>query len=204
MDLLLIRHGLPVRLDHAEGIPDPELSEEGHRQAKTLAAWLEPAELCAIWSSPLLRAQQTAAPLAADRHVDIQIDPDFEEMDFGLTSYVPYEEALGEDLNDYQRFTAMMRNQRDYPEFLEFRARVVRAIVRVAAAGPDKGLAAVACHGGVINAALASAMETPDTFIFPIDYTSVTHLRVSDSGRLRAMSANEMGHLGSRSYTTAL
>jgi probable phosphoglycerate mutase len=205
MDFLLIRHGLPVRIDETDGIPDPELSNEGHRQATALAGWLEPVKLDAIWSSPLLRARQTAEPLLASRDLEIQVEPDLEEMDFGFRSYVPYEEAVREGLSVYDRFTKMMANQREYPEFLEFRTRVVRALQRIADASPDgTGLAAVACHGGVINAALSAAVEAPVILSFPIHYTSVTHLRVTRSGRLRAMSANEIAHLGSRAYADVL
>src|SRR3712207_5965516 len=40
MELLIIRHGLPVRIDDAGGPADPELSEEGHRQAALVARFL--------------------------------------------------------------------------------------------------------------------------------------------------------------------
>jgi probable phosphoglycerate mutase len=41
MELLLIRHALPVRVEGAEGTAaDPDLSDLGHEQAKALAAWL--------------------------------------------------------------------------------------------------------------------------------------------------------------------
>ncbi|MET0159370.1 MAG: histidine phosphatase family protein, partial [Acidimicrobiales bacterium] len=64
MDLLLIRHALPVRIDDGEGPADPELSDEGWRQAGALAAWLADEEIEAMVASPLRRAQETAEPLA--------------------------------------------------------------------------------------------------------------------------------------------
>jgi probable phosphoglycerate mutase len=64
MELLLIRHALPLRLEADEGRADPSLSAEGRRQAKLLAAWLERERLDAVYSSPLRRAQETAVPIA--------------------------------------------------------------------------------------------------------------------------------------------
>lgn len=37
MELILIRHGLPVRNDESS---DPDLSQEGHDQARKVATWL--------------------------------------------------------------------------------------------------------------------------------------------------------------------
>src|SRR4051794_1466171 len=40
VDLLLIRHGLPERIEGADGPADPVLTTEGRRQAERLADWL--------------------------------------------------------------------------------------------------------------------------------------------------------------------
>jgi broad specificity phosphatase PhoE len=65
---LLIRHGetdynkkmrLPGRL------PDVHLNTKGRQQAQTLAESLAKAPIKAIYSSPLERTMETAAPLAA-------------------------------------------------------------------------------------------------------------------------------------------
>ena len=65
MELLLIRHGLPVRIDDAEGPADPPLSrtEVGTRPS-ALAGWLAPLGIDALYVSPMRRARETAAPLA--------------------------------------------------------------------------------------------------------------------------------------------
>jgi broad specificity phosphatase PhoE len=60
--LYLVRHG-----EAASGYAqshDPGLSQKGTAQAEVLAQKLTPWPPMAIWSSPLLRAQQTAHPLA--------------------------------------------------------------------------------------------------------------------------------------------
>ena len=62
MELLLIRHGLPVRVENTDAPADPELAEAGRTQAEALARWLAPAGLTALGSSPMRRAIETARP----------------------------------------------------------------------------------------------------------------------------------------------
>jgi len=57
MELILIRHGLPVRSAETS---DPPLSDEGHEQARRAASWLAGERIGAVYASPMLRAVQTA------------------------------------------------------------------------------------------------------------------------------------------------
>ena len=62
----MIRHGLPVRRETTDGSPaDPELDTAGQEQAQRLARWLAPEGIDAVYVSPMRRALETAAPLAA-------------------------------------------------------------------------------------------------------------------------------------------
>src|SRR5215218_313062 len=58
-DLLLIRHGLPV-----SGIAGPGLSPEGIEQARRLGTWLKGEDVDVLVTSPMRRAQETAATIA--------------------------------------------------------------------------------------------------------------------------------------------
>ena len=62
MELVLIRHGLPVRSAQSA---DPPLHDEGHDQSRKVAQWLAGETFDAVYSSPMLRAIETAAPLLA-------------------------------------------------------------------------------------------------------------------------------------------
>ena len=73
MELLLIRHALPIRRELQTGAADPELSEAGHAQAKHLAEYLASEHLDAVYASPMNRARQTAEPLVAERDVDTAV-----------------------------------------------------------------------------------------------------------------------------------
>lgn len=60
--LLLVRHARPAASFEAE--LDPGLDDVGRRQADELASRFDPSARLAVVTSPLRRAQETAAPLA--------------------------------------------------------------------------------------------------------------------------------------------
>ena len=61
VQLLLIRHALPVRLEIVEGAADPELARPAGA-SRAVAGWLASERIDALYTSPLRRAVQTAAP----------------------------------------------------------------------------------------------------------------------------------------------
>jgi probable phosphoglycerate mutase len=84
--LLLIRHGendfvkthkLPGRL------PGVHLNEKGQKQAQALADALKEVPIKAVYSSPLERAMETAAPIAAMHKLQIVREPRLMDTDVG-------------------------------------------------------------------------------------------------------------------------
>jgi phosphohistidine phosphatase len=69
--VILIRHA-----EAAPGNPDAErqLTAAGHDAAKALAARIAPEQPGAVFSSPLLRARQTATPIAEAAGVHVEVD----------------------------------------------------------------------------------------------------------------------------------
>jgi probable phosphoglycerate mutase len=63
MEMVLIRHGEPQWVRDGASVDNPPLTERGHRQAQLLADGLAGLEVDELFVSPLVRAQQTAAPL---------------------------------------------------------------------------------------------------------------------------------------------
>lgn len=76
--LYLVRHG-EAASGYAQSA-DPGLSAKGQAQAQTLAERLVPWPPMTIWSSPLLRAQQTAHPLAVSWSRKPVIEPRVSEI----------------------------------------------------------------------------------------------------------------------------
>ena len=67
MEIVLVRHGEPEWVRDGLNVDNPPLTERGHRQAVRVAEALRGEQFDEVWVSPLVRAQQTAAPLLADR-----------------------------------------------------------------------------------------------------------------------------------------
>ena len=83
--IVFARHGqtAPNREGLVLGRADPELTEEGHRQAALLAGTLATEPVAAILASPLLRARQTAEAVGEACGVPVVVDDRLVEIDWG-------------------------------------------------------------------------------------------------------------------------
>lgn len=193
MELVLIRHGLPVRLEATDGPADPPLSEHGVRQATGLAHHLGPGEFDAVYTSPLLRARQTAEPLCAVTGVDATVVDDVAEWDRHASTYIPLEQIRVEK----PEVIEAMASGRFDALGIDMDAFVtrVRTAMDVIAANHRGGRVAVVCHGGVINVYLAGILDLPRLLFFEPAYTSVSRVAIAGDGRRGVVSINETAHL---------
>ena len=165
--IYLIRHGataanreVPYRLQgRALDLP---LDEVGVEQAARAAVALSTVEFVAVYSSPLLRARQTAAKLADPRGLETLIDPELIEASLGRWEGLTWDEANARDPELYERFHANpgMTPYPDGESFQQVRERVTPAIARIAAAHP--GLKdAMICHNVTARSYLSGLMGIP-------------------------------------------
>lgn len=101
--LLLVRHGQSA--GNAEGrfgghSPTP-LSELGKKQAELTAKTLAKEKITAIYSSDLLRAVQTAEPLAGILDLPVITTAAFRERKVGVLEGKTFDESRAEYPNDY-------------------------------------------------------------------------------------------------------
>ena len=196
MELLLIRHGLPERVEHDNGdVADPSLAEAGRQQSEALASHLSGEPIDAIYASTAARARETAAPLAADRGLEVPTREALVEYDFGSSSYVPIEEAEPDD-PVMARWQAWLQPLEAGSEPDRFRERVMTAMDQIVQAHRSQTVAVV-CHGGTINAYLSGLMGVDRPMIFVPDYTSVSRLSISSGGFWFLESINDRSHLSS-------
>ena len=194
MELLIIRHALPVRRELTEGAADPELAPDGHEQARRLAAYLESEHLDAIYSSPMRRARETAAPLAERLSMEVRISPGVAEWDQNSPEYVPVEElkAAGDP-----RWHALLAGEWSSDESEEdFRTRVLDAVETIVDDHRGEKVAIV-CHGGIINGYLSHVLglgEFARGFFYP-NYTSINRVAAASSGERSIVTINETSHL---------
>lgn len=189
MELLLVRHARPLRVEGAAGPADPPLSALGRAQAQALADWLasEPgvAPIAAVYTSPLRRAAETAGPLAAALGLAPVAEAALAEYDADASDYIPVEEL---------RAAGDPRWRELPPDIAAFQSRVMAGVERVAAAHPSQRVVLV-CHGGVVNVVVAAVVGVGPTMLFLPGYTSVSRVLVASTGERSLASLNEMAHL---------
>src|SRR4030042_4510787 len=85
MDLILVRHRETKynRADVFRGLANLELDERGRLQAAAAADYLAALSFEAFYSSPLLRAMETAEAIAAPHGRRVIALPDFIDVDYG-------------------------------------------------------------------------------------------------------------------------
>ncbi len=192
MQLLVIRHALPLRSEHGEG-SDPDLSDEGLAQIQRLPAALARFPISRVIASPQRRAIQTAEPVAAARDLPIEIDDRFAEYDRELPMYIPVEQIRQEMPEEWARLA-----QGHLPSAVDadaFRARIRAAVDDLVTATDPDDTVAVFSHGGVINVLLHEILGTARLLSFPVDYASVTRLRFSRSGQATVAAVNTTEHV---------
>jgi 2,3-bisphosphoglycerate-dependent phosphoglycerate mutase len=192
VELILVRHALPVRRENSVGPADPELSDEGISQALLFAQYMESEHIDVLYSSPLQRAQQTAAPLAQLKKMSPIVVDGVAEFDQHSNEYIPVEELKA--AND-PRWTEMINGTWTSPdEAQEFTERVIDALEGIINDNRG-GRVLVTCHGGVINEFLAHVLGLENRQFFYPNYTSIHRIAASSSGHRSVLSINETAHL---------
>lgn len=197
--LFLIRHGENefTRTGKLAGwTENVTLNEAGQKQAQGLVERLKGVPVKFIYSSPLVRARETAAPLAAARGLEVQIDDGLGEVRYG--------DWTGQSLKRLAR-TKLWRVVQNLPSAMTFpgggetmrgaQLRLVDALERIAAAHP-KALVAVFSHSDPIKLAAAYYLGMPlDLFQrLHIQTASVTVLRLG-GGPPSLVKLNDTGPL---------
>lgn len=193
MELLLIRHALPLRVEKRDGTPaDPSLSEEGVRQARRLAAWLAAERIDAVYASPLRRARETAETVAEALRLTVRIEPGVTEFDPLSQSYVPLEEIKAESRELWRELVS--GGLTAGIDVALFRRTVAAALERIVARHAGERVAVV-CHGGVVNAWAAHVLGLEATLFFQPGYTSVSRFLAASGGERSLLTLNETAHL---------
>lgn len=148
MRLILVRHGESVGNfeNRLQGQEDYPLTDLGRRQAALTAERLQQLHASAVYTSHLLRAQETATTIAGRLRVEPVVLEDLSEYHFGEMAGQTYAEIR-------ERFGAIANPaERVYPgeEGRDaFWARVTGALWGIAATHPRETVAVIS-HGGPI------------------------------------------------------
>lgn len=195
MELVLVRHALPVRIDAThDGRPaDPGLAELGHQQALRIVEALAGDDITHLYSSPSKRALETAAPLVDKLGLPLTIEPGIAEFDVAHSSYVPVEELRASGDPRWELLVGGDLYHADVDP-VAFRERVVAAVEAIAERHPG-GRAVLFMHSGSINAYTGEVTGQDRPLWFAPAYASVTRVGAARSGRRGIVSLNETGHV---------
>lgn len=192
VQLLLVRHALPLRSEPGQG-SDPHLSADGAEQAARLPEALARFPIKRLVSSPQVRAIETAQPVADALGIPVEVDERFAEYDRDLPHYIPVEQIAAENPQEMQRLIdGHLPSSVDEAAFLQ---RVGAAVEDLVGAAEHDDTVAVFSHGGVINVLLHRILGTQRLLSFHVDYASVTRLLSSRTGRLAVAGVNATEHV---------
>jgi len=139
-----------------QGHADPPLNDLGHEQARELAERLADDGIEAVYTSPLRRAAETAAVIAA--RLDLEAVPiqDLREVDVGSWSGLTRTEVEARFPDGYRRWLDFGHGWDDGESYEALGERVFGTLAEIAARHPG-GRILVVTHGGPIRAAEAAS-----------------------------------------------
>jgi broad specificity phosphatase PhoE len=169
------------------------LTASGFHQARALAQRFSSEAICAVYTSPLLRATQTAEQICKIKEIEMQIAPELSEYNMGIyegTSSLPgmlgaISDAASKDrwfkYNDFDARSPGGESLNDMRlRFLPFVRKAIED------AGSEPGILLIITHGGILSAMLPFVFENIN-FDFvqtnPIEHLTVIKGELSN-GRL--------------------
>ncbi len=219
MRLLLIRHAQTTANHEGrwQGHADYPLSATGRQQASSLANALRDEFMkdaitpTTLYSSPLGRAQATAASVSTAFSLPIKTLTDLSEYHVGIFSARTWAELEAEHPEAAQRFAAQ-RDWNTVPEAETVQSRAKRAttvIEHILGSHSEGDTVLCVTHGGFLQYLLAAVLGTrrvwgvrpENTAIFEFDLTPEAHAETTDSSeglstyRCRILRFNDTGHL---------
>ncbi|MCS6803187.1 MAG: histidine phosphatase family protein [Chloroflexota bacterium] len=202
MKLLCVRHGESVwnAEGRTQGQADVALSERGRQQAAAIAGRLERVPIGAVFSSDLVRAWETALPIAAAHGAPLVPVPALRERHLGAFQGLTFEEIVARFPDLWE---AVFRGD-GRPPGGETRAEVgarVRCFLRELRAAPPAETVVLVGHGGSLRAAFAELLGLPqeEGWRFRVDNGSLTIFALYPEGAVAEV-LNDTCHLdGGRS-----
>jgi broad specificity phosphatase PhoE/ribonuclease HI len=166
---MLLRHGqTELSVDRRySGRGNPALTELGRRQADAAAAYLaQQGGISAVISSPLQRAHDTATSAAKALGLDVTVDDDLIETDFGSWEGLTFGEAAARDPELHTRWLRdTSQPPPDGESFDEVAQRVRRARNRIIAEHGDATVLVVS-HVTPIKTILRLALDAGEGILY--------------------------------------
>jgi broad specificity phosphatase PhoE len=159
MKIYLIRHGETTGdiEDRIGGSYDDHLTEKGHEQLKKTAEKLVDEGIEIIFSSPLIRAQESASIIARKLHCPIETVERLKERHYGVITGLKRDEAKAKYPEAIARHGDPAYTHPDGESYTDFYNRVIDAFRYTAMQGYQN--LAILGHGGSLKCILKFLQE---------------------------------------------
>ncbi|MDQ2790336.1 MAG: bifunctional RNase H/acid phosphatase [Pseudonocardiales bacterium] len=201
--LLMLRHGQTERSAQRRysGRADLPLTELGERQAAAAAARLALTEgVAAVVSSPLLRARQTAQPVADALGVPLTFHEGLIETDFGAWDGLTFAEAQAQDPDLHTRWLTDTSAAPPGGESMDEVHRRVRRVRDQLIAEHGAETLIVVSHVTPIKALLRMALDAGPSLLhrLHLDVASLSIAEFYPDGPATVRLVNDTGHVTNR------
>ncbi len=200
-EILLVRHGESRAASASNPFPlvdghgDPELHDNGHRQAERVARRLQEEDIHAIYVTNLQRTAQTAAPLASVLGLTPMVEADLREVFLGdweggvLRIKAAEQDPVYLQVQAEQRWDAIPNAE----SWADLNHRVMRGLNNIKNNHPDQLVVAVV-HGGIVAHVVAHATGAEPFAFNGADNGSITHI-VMLQDQIKVRRFNDAAHL---------
>lgn len=142
------------------GRTDVPLNNKGEEQARDLAEAMKNFPLDGVYSSPQLRARQTAEALAAAHGLQVRVEPSLAEVEFGRWTGIGWEDLLKDPEYEVWLNEPRPAEKHFFEPAAEVQGRTGRFLERLTAENPE-GAFALVSHSDPIRAMVNYALSSP-------------------------------------------
>ncbi|MGQ9461579.1 MAG: histidine phosphatase family protein [Candidatus Fervidibacter sp.] len=201
LKLLLVRHGESVwnEEERIQGQQDIPLSERGRKQALALGEKLKSTSIAACFSSPLIRALETAKLIlnTSGNKVPITKLPELMERSFGDWEEKPISELKSQCAEEFTRWVSA--NYIPAPpggESIDELLRRVERGLKLIFSHVNEGTFLLVGHSGSVKAAICVLFDLPPSSFarLKVDNTSLTVVEIK-GGKPTLVHFNDTCHL---------
>lgn len=198
--VLLIRHGETEwnLLGKFQGCTDIALSSDGIKQAEALKERLN-GDFDYIYSSPLMRAHETAKIISAGYDKEVTVVPDIREINFGEWEGLTIK-GIAEKYPEVFKGWRTDKNEAKFcggdSSILNASLRAKKCIMDIVHKHEGKKIAIVA-HGGIIKAGLIGLFEWDMSMYhkMALGNTCINTIRFNDDFKPVLLGLNDTNHL---------
>jgi len=170
--IIFIRHAQAennakqILAGRTEGV---HLTKAGIEQAESIAKYLKPLDISAIYSSPIERASHTAEIIAKNNSLDYELDDRITEIDMGKFTRMNYDDMFAKYGNIFLKFyeNDPVIAEHEVETFLEVQRRILDMVTHVVKKHKNENVILVT-HMDPIKSMLSIVMDLKPKTLFEL------------------------------------